>query len=230
MKKLLNIIKEILSSKPSAIIAVDGMCASGKTTLAGAIGWHAAVDTQSGVRAYIIETSTDGGNVRLADNAFFLMEGGKVSGGSARDGGNFHLGTNTTLEIKGGTVTGGKSGASGSGGNIAVGQATLTVTGGLIEKGEANKGGNINTNNVNAVINVSGKARIENGHATARGGNLCVDMRGCKQLEIGGEARITGGTATTHGGNIAIFINGAGTKKAGKLTMTGGTVEGGAAK
>ncbi|MBQ2842404.1 MAG: uridine kinase [Clostridia bacterium] len=34
MKKLLNIIKEILSSKPSAIIAVDGMCASGKTTLA----------------------------------------------------------------------------------------------------------------------------------------------------------------------------------------------------
>ncbi len=34
MEKLFNRIKETLGSKPCAVIAVDGMCASGKTTLA----------------------------------------------------------------------------------------------------------------------------------------------------------------------------------------------------
>lgn len=35
MKKIFDKIKETLESKPCAVIAVDGMCASGKTTLAG---------------------------------------------------------------------------------------------------------------------------------------------------------------------------------------------------
>lgn len=34
MKKAINKIEEILSAKPNAVIAIDGCCASGKTTLA----------------------------------------------------------------------------------------------------------------------------------------------------------------------------------------------------
>ncbi len=34
MKKIINKIEEILSAKPNAVIAIDGCCASGKTTLA----------------------------------------------------------------------------------------------------------------------------------------------------------------------------------------------------
>lgn len=69
--------------------------------------------------------------------------------------------------------------------------------------------------------------RCEKKRCIFGGGNLCVDMRGCKQLEISGEARITGGTAASHGGNICLYINGAGTKKSGEMIITGGTVYGG---
>jgi hypothetical protein len=86
-----------------------------------------------------------GGSGKDPTFATFKMTGGIITGGEAVDGGNIKINSGAAVTISGGTVTGGRSGDTGSGGNILVGAGTLTVTGGTIEKGWADKGGNIAT-------------------------------------------------------------------------------------
>ena len=168
-----------------------------------------------------------GGALYISGKA--TIHGGTVSGGEAvtpagvdTTGGNIYISSTGELTVEGGTITGGKGEL---GGNIFA-YGSLTVRGGLVEKGEASKcGGNIGTNAAKSSITVEGEAIIRDGKAP-RGGNLALYVRGNQGFTVGGQAQILNGEATTGGGNIfvASWLD-----EPAELQLTGGLVSGGKA-
>ncbi len=174
------------------------------------------------------KASGTGGNIRVDDGCTLNINGGTISNGEAdTHGGNVAIGYSGTVKMTAGTITGGKGkSASGHGGNIAA-FGTLTISGGLIEKGytEGN-GGNISGpigNNAN--ITISDNAVVTAGEAKGNGGNIWynpgTDAKAIERcnLTIKGGA-ISDGKAVK-GGNIYIEND--------AITMSGGTISGGTA-
>lgn len=71
MTDVINRIKEILSAKPNAVIAIDGCCASGKTTLAAELSEHFGMQV-----------------IHMDD--FFLLPEMRTAERLAQTGGNIH--------------------------------------------------------------------------------------------------------------------------------------------
>lgn len=132
-----------------------------------------------------------GGNIFI-NGGTVTLSGGEISGGTAPSGGNIYL-SKGSLTISGGSITGGA--ATANGGNIyAASGTTLTVTGGEIYGGRAEKGtastmgGNVYTN---------GTFTMEGGSITGGyayyGGNVQVQNNTASFTMRGGE--IYGGSA-----------------------------------
>lgn len=187
-------------------------------------------------------TYIKGGNLSANGTAVVTMTGGTIQNGSALYGGNVHLAGGSTMNMSGGEIKDGftyaddrsgenysdytgssKVGWDGRGGNIAMGGATLKltgdarITGGYAEKG----GGNVEINSASAVLTMADNARIADGESGSSGGNLFVRI-GTKVAMNGGA--ISGGKAASSGGSIYLSTVG---KTA--ITVNGGTIAGGTA-
>ena len=186
-----------------------------------------------------------GGCIYVAGGTLELKKG-TINGGIAhpmgdqtkgRDcgyGGAVYVNTSGTIKMSGGTITGGTAtSVSGGGlaGNLFVG-GTAELTGGTIERGVANTGGNIGTNNAAARITLDG-VKVTLGTANT-GGNIQLNVRPCRLFEIKGDTQITDGTAD-NGGNIGIGMfqsqvySDIGLVREGLITISGGTISGGTA-
>ena len=103
------------------------------------------------------------------------------------------------------------------GGNIYCYQATVNLSGGVIENGAAIRGGNLYFA-TDGKFNMTG-GEVRGGTAETEGGNIFLSTR--SQSSITGGI-ITGGKSATYGGNIYLIE--------GTATLAGGTVTGGTAK
>lgn len=187
-----------------------------------------------------------GGAICVTKGTLELKQG-KISGGKAypmgehtagRDcgyGGTVYIGASATFRMTGGTITGGNAvGGSGGGlgGNLFAG-GLVQLLGGTIEKGTATTGGNIGTNESAARVTLDG-VKVTEGTATGSGGNLCLNVRPCRLLEIKGDTQILDGTAK-NGGNIAVTLSRSheysdlGLVRLGQITLSGVTISGGTA-
>ena len=189
--------------------------------------------------------SGEGGNIYVGAGSKLQIASGTVTGGEAYNGGNIYIVKNVTAEIatqitdgtannNGGniytlsdltlgaiTVSGGK--ATVNGGNIMVSAAVLTLNGTTVTGGSANQGGNITIRDTGAQLHTT-DAIIENGVATAAGGNIYT--LNVPVITITGGC-ITGGTAT-NGGNI--YSTHSSMTSTRRLTISGTTVANGVAE
>lgn len=187
-------------------------------------------------------TYVKGGNLSANGTAVVTMTGGTIQNGSSLYGGNVHLAGGSTMNMSGGEIKDGcayaddrssenypdytgssKVGWDGRGGNIAMGGATLNltgdarITGGYAEKG----GGNVEVNSASAVFTMADNVQIADGESGSSGGNLFVRI-GTNVTVNGGT--ISGGKAPTNGGNVNLSTSGNTA-----ITITGGTITGGTA-
>ncbi len=186
-------------------------------------------------------TATNGGSIYTSK--ILNVEGGTISNGfTTEKGGNIYTTGNMTMT--GGIITGGKAEAEkptfeyGIGGNIlAAGAdkdhyANVTITGGTIEKGEANgRGGNIDAHTyANLVLGkedatTNDLALITEGKSTgssgASGGNIFV--RGDSTFTMYNGVTVRDGESKYQGGNLSF-------DSSKTFAMNGGAFEGGTSK
>ena len=166
-----------------------------------------------------------GGNLYVAKNATFKLEGGTIQNGQTvsntpytslsvknMHGGNVYLGAGATMIVSGGTITNGVSVE--SGGNIMC-SGSFTISGGTISDGQAKLAGNLYISS-GATGNING-GTITGGTASDRGGNLYMSSTSSKLNMTAG--LISNGKSTNKGGNL--FANN------GVANLTGGTITGG---
>lgn len=180
-------------------------------------------------------TSGLGGNIYVAGEGSakkgkLVLVGGTISEGQAYCGGNLDVDGEAT--ISGGTITGGTAN---NGGNLYVGYktenkipyATVTMSGGVMEKGVSpNVGGNAQ---VMGNMTMTGGV-IRDGVATSAGGNIRIFRPGVFTLDGG---TIENGVSTdSSGGNINISGNVPTTAQSnyGTLIVKSGIISGGKAE
>lgn len=159
-------------------------------------------------------------SVSMISGGTLNIYGGKMTAEevtvSNKNGGIFAIIKGGQINMYGGEIAGGK--CTGYGGNINVSDGTFTLHDGKITGGTSGKrayGGNIALSGQNAKLIING-GEVSGGKSGSYGGNIAVSNDDAV-LEIHG-GLIQEGTATTHGGNICVA--------AGKLTVTGGTIDG----
>jgi len=108
------------------------------------------------------------------------------------------------------------------GGNIYVG-GLFEMTGGTVEKGTANDGGNFSVNGSNSVVRING-GTVKDGVVEKQGGNFYIFYAGCKEFTMNG-GTVQGGKAGYDGGNFCISVWAA--KADQVFNFNGGTVKGG---
>lgn len=225
----LYIHSDIDGTNYKAVIKDDGntetaepVISAGKATSAGgnimAIG---VLEIQAGtVTGGLVDNAAGvfGGNIYLEGNtAALILSGGTVEAGTAPAGGNIatYLGP---ITMTGGTVTGGKnnyaSGDYGGGGNFFIFAAPATISGGTVANGDGYQGGNIYARNAEAVITVSGSARIDGGKSTWDGANILL-FNWANLVQQGGT--ITDGTPGRNAAGVLV-------DKYAKCNLSGGTV------
>ncbi len=165
------------------------------------------------------------GKMTMTDNA--VVTGGKAAGAAGNINLNIITSGSTTyygqLTMSGkSSVTDGEA-ATNSGNIRLLKGASMTMTDEALVSGgqaKAGVGGNINLNDADAKLTVSGSAVIKDGISTGNGGN--VMLSGTSSMTVSGNAVISGGTCTgakvgdePTGGNISISGNGA------KVTLSG---------
>jgi len=184
------------------------------TMTAGSIGINAEGKAAGGIT---FTPGGEGGNLAVGSNANVRLSGGKIAYGNVLEdesgtktygkiakGGNLYvIGTceiTGTCEVYGGYATD-------DGGNITLySNPKLTISGGKIWGGSANRGGNIvfggNTTYTDTyTLRITG-GEIWGGEArTGAGGNIYC-YRAENDLYISGDAEVYGGTAKTYGNNI----------------------------
>ncbi len=196
-----------------------------------------------------------GGLAKIAGNLYighgsFHMYDGLITGGEATGtyGGNMRALTNNTIEILGGTFENGT--AAEKGGNIYIDSCAVTIRDALIKGGSALHGGNLFITGATTVANVSDTKLVSGTASGDCGGNVyasgaALNMEKCT-LEIGwaknwgGSIYVTGkaqvelkdctlrGGCGREGGNVYVYGNASGSNGS-KLTVNGGTIEGGKA-
>lgn len=148
------------------------------------------------------QATGNGGNLEILASGVFTMYDGTISGGNAANGGSIY--SNGTIQILGGTV---ENGTAKEGGNIYMKKGTLEMSGGTLSGGTASgSGGNIKYDAEAAnegTVTVGGTARVENGTAGGKGGNMYIRWTG--KLSLKDEAVVTGGRAAT-GGGIVCYV------------------------
>ena len=170
---------------------------SGQNVLAISGGTNAAKATltngtlKAGNLGVLVEGNTNPGTFATANPAYFVMNGGSITSGSA---GVYPRGNGSEVTINGGTITGGPA-VSGNGTLNATsnyGGTKITISGGTIN---GLYGGNIDT----AVYHPqTGDLFITGGTIT---GDVAVEMK-AGNLTIDGDAELNGGGAYVEDGDI----------------------------
>lgn len=200
--------------------------------------------------------ATKGGNI-YANGSTVTISGGSVSGSNATSGGGNIFVTASTLNVNGGTIT---KGSASSGGNIYAEGGAVNVTSGTVSGGTAtNYGGNLYTDSYTD-INISGGSftggsaknggsiyiensdftftggTISDGHATEKGGNICLSANSTKLATVtindsdGGAAPAVsdgqaGDLSAGYGGNIYLNVYSGKTTTIEDLSLTGGSAK-----
>ena len=167
-----------------------------------------------------------GGNIAMEGKNGKLNVSGSavIENGVAQAGGNMSLFTATTLNMTGGTVRGGQSNYTnatfGGGGNIFAVSANVNVSAGTVANGTAPtlQGGNIFVRSTDAVLNLSGTAKVSGGSSKYDGGSVVVFQNAVMNMAGG---TVESGEAGRNGGNIVV--------EGATLNVTGGTISGGKA-
>lgn len=167
-----------------------------------------------------------GGAVYVAEAGTFEMKSGTIQNCSSYDGGAVYVNCGT-FTMSGGTIqscaasnTGGSAVLVGINSGGVVKKATMNMTGGTITNGTAYNGGNLEVRHV--ILTISGNAKVQNGVATAAGGNIRSTWTGLASITIKGNAEISGGKANNgDGGNIK-YTSGSGLYIQENCTISGG--------
>ena len=158
---------------------VGGRSGNNITVESGTLTVDGAEIINECVNSRNIATNNSGNNV-----GNIVIKSGAITGGARTNdnGGNIWIGHNDTLTISGGTITGGYS--NDSGGNIAC-YGKMTMTGGLVTNGKADK--NPDSYNISMILSVEGNPTTLNlsGGTIAGGlhfnnymGNVAVNISG----------------------------------------------------
>jgi hypothetical protein len=177
-----------------------------------------------------------GGVLVAGAGAKFVMNGGEISGNTARYGGGVIVYTSGTFVMTGGEITGNTakvasgSGSDANGGGVWLGGqgAAFVMSGGSINGNKAQSGGGVYGNGGDGTFTMSGSAVIEDNEATAGGTGTAgptppaysgggVYVRGTFVMKD--TAVIKGNTAAGKGGGVYIVNTGA-------IDKTGGTING----
>lgn len=142
--------------------------------------------------------------IRIGANAALTVadssenDSGKISGGSSENGGAFiNMGT---LNIEGGTIC--NNSASGNGGAVC-NNGTFNMSGGVIRDNVSSSGGAV-YNNTNAVMTLSGTAKLTQNEATGTFGGAVFNYGKLTILDL---AEISHNKAFTRGGAIWTGLN-----------------------
>jgi hypothetical protein len=161
----------------------------------------------------------DGGGVTVWDGGTFIMNGGTISGNSARKGGGVYVGDGGTFTMSDGTISGNTGASANTGGGVYVGDGgTFTMRGGTISGNTAsNEGGGVfvfvywDTNRRGTFTmeggTISGNTAYSGGGVNVWGGTFT--MRG---------GAISGNTASSEGGGVVVRHS--------YFEKTGGTIYG----
>jgi len=171
------------------------------------IAWHGGTLNMYGGKVSGGSAGGYGGNIYATSgtsdaNPFVInLYGGTIEDGtSATSGGNIYTTSKTELHIYDNTVI--KNGTAVTGGNIYSLSTVMTMDGGLIDGGKADKGGNLAfASNVTATLE---NGTLSNGTATNMGGNLYILNTGTYTLN---NMVLSGGTSENDGGNLYIYRN-----------------------
>ena len=143
--------------------------------------------------------------IRIGANAALTVadssenDSGKISGGSSENGGAFiNMGT---LNIEGGTIC--NNSASGNGGAVC-NNGTFNMSGGVIRDNVSSSSGGAVYNNTNAVMTLSGTAKLTQNEATGTFGGAVFNYG---KLTILDSAEISHNKAFTRGGAIWTGLN-----------------------
>lgn len=144
--------------------------------------------------------------------------GGTITGGNSTNGGVLYTYAQSTTNIYGGNFTAKEGTTVSNGGLIAVAQdrgtgadsrsdadqySTMNIYNGHFYGGKAKNGGNINLMHY-CHLNIYGGI-IENGTATAYGGNIHIASTATLNIQAENPVTIRGGTAATKNGNMTIY-------------------------
>ena len=159
-----------------------------------------------------------GSTTAFGGNIYFEFSGGTISGGIIQDGGkpsnaateytNASGGNicvragnnnNVVVEISGDTLISGGQANNSNGGNLFVSNSAVTISGGTITNGIAN--------------------RVNGGTSYGQGGNIYADNNSKINISGGVISNTTGKQNAIHGGNIFLHTS--------ALSVTGGTISGG---
>jgi predicted outer membrane repeat protein len=148
------------------------------------------------------------------------MQGGTISGNTAKDNGGGVYNYQGTFTMSGGTISGNtvtsSDSAKGYGGGVCVGEkATFTMSGGTISGNTATTtGGGVYVNG--ETFTMQGDASVSGNTATTTGGGVYVNGG---TFTMQGDASVSGNRASREGGGV--YVN-----ERGAFTMQGGAISG----
>ena len=105
-----------------------------------------------------------GGGAIYVESGRFIMNGGTISGNTAKSGGGVEVTTSGSFTMNGGEISGNT--ANSSGGGINVSTSSFTMNGGIISGNTANNGGGINVSTSSFTMNggkISGNTAVNGG-------------------------------------------------------------------
>ena len=110
-----------------------------------------------------------GGGAIYVESGRFIMNGGTISGNTAKSGGGVEVNTSGSFTMNGGIISGNT--ANSSGGGINVSTSSFTMNGGIISGNTANNGGGINVSSTSSFTMNGGKI---SGNTAVNGGGVRI--------------------------------------------------------
>jgi uncharacterized repeat protein (TIGR02543 family) len=197
--------KEVISVFGNAQIRLEHLKITGGTGIQ--VGGQARVVLGEGALVQDNHSQSNGGGVYVTGGTF-IVQGGIISGNTAKYGGGVYVGGGDFImeegEISGNT-------ASTYGGGVYISDGTFTMSSGTINGNTASSGGGVCASN--SAFTMSGGEISEN-TTSGRGSGVYVSGSGTFTMEDG---RISGNTAS-FGGGVSV--------SSGMFTMSGGTING----
>jgi len=179
-----------------------------------------------------------GAGIRLSFNGTLRINRGTVSNNTAgANGGGIHS-SGTSVDLRAGALISGNRalgeavpGSGGVGGGIRLGsEATLTMTGGMIENNQALRGGGVDLSNSSTFTMSAGTIRrnqalhntlLGTSTNTNHGGGIYMDSS--TRTTLSGTATITENESHSHGGGIAIMGSTHSFTMSGSVNLTNNT-------
>ncbi|MCL2392646.1 MAG: hypothetical protein FWC66_08615, partial [Oscillospiraceae bacterium] len=173
-------------------------------------GWQSRfVMTGGEIRNNIAAADHNGGGVHLGNLSEFTLDGGTISGNTARDGGGVYVTSGQSLRMQSGEISGNT--VTRAGGGVRVTNTTFEMAGGLIDDNTAIYGGGVHVYGNNGafvmaepeisalVTTFSGNAITVSNNTAQYGGGIFVNENSTLEVTDGS---ITGNTAAFDGGAI----------------------------